>query len=234
MPDLAPPEMPDFSHVHRDQKRYQEDIAEAEKRLKHFEEMGLSSMSENIKDSIKSMKGEVGTGQYYGFNEINLVSTAAILAESMGYELYDRRFYRATRYHFEDYNFWYMKVGDNNLSTLMDGLVAYRPVTCPYPELIEFASDEIKELVDFLEEFPEINGLPLFDHYLVVVPGLDFPNEWQYPPYRHLTRSREILSFEDLSVARNSLNKTLISGNYLNCALLGERAGNTYFISYWR
>jgi len=230
MPDLAPPEISDFSESHRDHRKYQKDIAEAKKRLKHFEEMNLPAMSENIKDSIKSMKEE--SGEYYGFNEISLVMTASILAESMGYELHDR-FYRATRYHFKDYNFWYMKVGDNDLSTLMDGITGYHPQMYPYHQLIEYASDEIKELVDFLEEFPEINGLPLFDHYLVVVPGLDFPNDCQYPPYRHLTRSGEVFSSEDLRLARDSLNKTLIAGNFLNCALLGERAGKYYFISYW-
>lgn len=233
MPDLRSPGLSDFYHVQRDNSRYQKDIAEAENRLKHFEDMGLSSMSQKIQDSITSMRGESGNESYYGFNKVNIKAVAAILAESMGYE-FEYGYYQATRYHFEGYNFWYMQVGDDNLSFLMDGVVRYCPQQYPYQELSSLASDEIKELIDFLEEFPETGNCPLFDHYIVVVPGLNFPNSWQHRPFRYTSRSGDVLKFPQLGDAKDSLNKTLIAGNYLNCALLGERDGHHYFISYWR
>ena len=57
-----------------------------------------------------------------------------------------------------------------------------------------------------LEAFPELGGKPVFDHFLVVVPGLD---------------------------GDMAHEKELISEGRIIPVLLGERDGKCYFISYW-
>ena len=91
----------------------------------------------------------------------------------------------------------------------------------------------MKELVEFLESFPEASGHPLFDHYRVLVPGLDYPNINQAKPaYRKA--SGEAVEFMNAEAAQYDFDRYLVENGHVPAILLGERDGDHYFISYWK
>jgi hypothetical protein len=75
-------------------------------------------------------------------------------------------------------------------------------------------TDTLRKIVTQLDHFPELEGKPLFDRHYLVVPSL-----------KH--------GAEDLSYAtRLAIDEAIINAGCVIPALVGERDGKCYFISY--
>jgi len=201
----------DFSNYVRWASVYEKDISEAEVRFKHFDDLGLLMMSTEIKKSIILIKQESIESQYYGFNKILLSSASAILAKQSGYE--HGLIGGAKKIHVETDWFKYRFFADK-LSLIDDSKVPaleLTPRAYTNQEFNDLLSPEILNLIDYLEEFPDAGGFPLFDHYRILVAGNNY--------FKSIFESIE-------------LDRQLIKRKEIPAILLGERDGDCYFICY--
>lgn len=206
----APKDFDDYFHGFL---RYENDIKEAKKRMARLEDSGLLSMAEEIQIGLNTMIKESQLFQYMGFNKINLVKAAVILGNMIGCV------HPSDRYIIPEGTF--------------EGQAEcrYLPRVYPYHELEDIASDEMKSLVDYLDEYPPLGRRTLFDHFRVLVPG----GEWQESigSLAHSSMERSAgLSFPDVLIGQKRIDETLIRKG-MTAILLGERDGEHYFVSYW-
>jgi hypothetical protein len=242
----------DFDLFWRNVNRYEKDIKHAQERQLYFKGFGLEEMSRAIENSMDQMRAACEANQYYGFNPIDLTLASTILAKMLGYEFNVDLNYSssgngsyafALSDHFGDYEF----ATTNILHP--EGKIEYRPRLYIYPtkEVVEasgmgeepYLPPRMKKLVDHLENFPEAGGHPLFDHYRVLVPGLDYPSanhagfDSKTPPsFRKV--SGELAEFDNWDQAQMELDRHLVEEGLVPAILLGERDGEHYFISYWK
>jgi hypothetical protein len=100
-------------------------------------------------------------------------------------------------------------------------------------EFRDHCPENILNLINYLENFPQLNNKPLFDHYRVVLPCWDHPSSDQKIPFSLADSSGKLLEFFDLFEAQKFYNLELIKKNKIVGALLGERDGEHFFISYF-
>jgi hypothetical protein len=84
----------------------------------------------------------------------------------------------------------------------------------PLITLKKLITPRIQKIVDYLEVLPEKNNKPIFDHFLAIVPGVQFVGVSRNDNYR-------------------SIDMELIGRGCLTPILMGERDGKCYFLSYW-
>jgi len=203
----------DFDDYFHGVLRYENDIKEAKKKMARLADSGLVSMAAEIQLGLSTMIEKSKLSQYMGFNQITLMEAAIILGNMIGcvYSLY--------RYVIPEGTF----EGQSECR--------YLPRIYPYHDLEDIASDEMKSLVDYLDEYPPLGGRTLFDHFRVLVPG----GEWQESigSLAHSsTKMSDGLSFPDVLVGQKRIDETLIRKG-MTAILLGERDGEHYFVSYW-
>jgi hypothetical protein len=231
----------DFQQFHRHAIKYQKDIDEASQRKAHFESHGLTSMAAEIEKSIGEMKAKSWSGMYYGFNKISLVIAAITLGKMCGYKFKEDRQYGhfdaphvmayAQPTMFKEYKFFGDKF-DSQAAVWFDK-IEYMPRIYTYEELKFRGSVKMSELIDLLEEYPELGGKPLFDHYRVLVPGLNYPNHFQTPPFRFKKPDGTMAEYDTIQQSQIDLDMTLLESKAVVGVLLGERDGDHYFVSYW-
>ena len=188
---------------------HEKDIQEAKAISEHLSLLNLSSMKQEVDDSISRMKHQVNQDQYCGFNLLQMPVASIVLAKLHDYTFSTDPFgYGSdTKYniyvqedHFEGFD---LESGNSNRQAMLE----YWPTACTLKEVEDIASKRMRELIDLLEEFPAIGGKPLFDHYRVLLPGLKHDSD--------------------------DLNIELFKAKHTVGVLLGERDGHHYFISYW-
>lgn len=229
----------DFKSYMRWSCMYQSDIDQASIRHKHFSDLGLSLMASEIRNSIDKLRKEAETSQYFGFNKISLTSASVVLAKQSGFkyhvrspESFDRDKILIDNKSFK-YNFFPDKkdslFDDSNFVSL-----EFSPRVYTYHELEPYASEKTKSVVDYLERFPEALGYPLFDHYRVLVPGVNYPSEeCQRLPFHIRLPSGNDFSYPQLQKVQMRLDAELLRQNEIVGLLLGEKDGDCYFISYF-
>ena len=214
----------DFENFWHGKIRYEADIKEAEKRIKRLLDNGLTSMAGEIQLSIDEMTKKSVELQYMGFNSMSLVSVAAILAKMMGY-MYEENVDET------NCSACYIPSGTFEEHQYRCG---YMPIVYPYQEFYSSASDEIKKLIDYLEEYPPLGGHTVFDHYRILAPGGLWKESNRVNPRRsYFGLNDEVWHIPDVSVNQKEMDKALIQGGKMAAVLLGERDGEHYFISYW-
>ena len=203
-----------FDCYERGQSVYKQDIEYAEKKRQHFLDLNLPTMAGEIDKAIRNIEIEMKKNQCHGFNQINIAPFAMTLAKLNGYE---RVFnaegnytLRAPREILPDYSQW------------TDGNNLYAPRLYPYTVWSDHLPNKIVDVIDFLEEFPELNGKPLFDNYWILVPGVD-RNDLEAINMRQ----------DDLVQLHIDLDQKLVDRKNLVPILIGERDGLLYFICYW-
>lgn len=231
----------DFGSFHRNAVKYQKDIDEAESRKSHFDSHGLKAMSAEIEKSIIEMKVKSQADVYCGFNKISLVTASIILGKMCGYKFKEDKEYGScdapyTMVYsqptmFKEYEFFDDKF-DAQAAAWFDK-IEYMPRIYTYEELKWQSSDKMGDLIDFLEMFPELGGKPLFDHYRVLVPGLNYPNHFQTPPFHFKKPDGTVVEYDTIQQSQIDLDMTLLGEKAVVGVLLGERDGDHYFISYW-
>ena len=207
----------DFRAYYRNSNRYADCIQFAERKKKRMSEFGLSNMVATIDDAIADFKKTSEKNQYCGFNRISLSEAAFILSKcndfrvresqkhdsgigEKGYVVY------AKRSKFSQYKFC---AGSN---------LKYRPMLHTLDGMS--VPDGVKEIIDLLEEYPEVGNKPLFDHYKAFVPSMAFND----------VTDRMCLSGDQKQKEHDSV---LLDDGVITAILLGERDGSHYFISYW-
>jgi hypothetical protein len=204
-----------FDCYERGYSIYLQDVEEAEKRRDHFLNLNLPTLAGEIDRSIERIKTEMKTSQCHGFCKIDITTAAMALAKINGYEtrsMDDGASFtiRAPKEILPDYAQW------------ADGNNLYAPRIYSHISWWDEAPDRTKEIIDFLEMFPELGGRPVFDNYWVVVPGVD-------------RNDVEIhgMNQQDLVRTHAELDKHLVRQKNITPILLGERDGELYFICYW-
>jgi hypothetical protein len=228
-----------FKMFFRNGSTYQRDIDEALGRKAHFVQYGLSSMAAEIQASIDEMTLKSRLNTYMGFNKISLSLAAIIVGKQCGYEFSEEGNYLSNSRNaiayakpsaFKDYAFF-----DDHLreDSFWHDKLEYYPRAHTFEELRPMASQEIVKLVEFLEAYPEIGGKPLFDHYRVLIPGLNYPNTFQSEPFHFKKKDGSVAEFASIQETQLELDKSLLREKAVIGILLGERDGDHYFISYW-
>ena len=182
------------------QNVYSKEIKNAEGVIEHLTAMNLPAMKAEVEQSIAAMKVRLATTQYRGFNRITSLEVAAILGKLHEYQ-YSGDGYGTRLKIFADSSLF-------NLESVDSPIYEYTPMTYTFKEMEDTASQQAKDLVDFLENFPPLGGKAVFDHYRVVMPSLFNGNNPKID--RYLLKSQQMVG-----------------------VLLGERDGEQYFISYW-
>jgi len=224
---------------------YQEDFILAEKKAKQYEELGCTSLADEIKKAVATFKLNMEQS-YFGFNRITLTNASAILAKSLGFKLFSfcnnwDSFDRET----------HAVLSKNELKlepkfvTLEKDLSAeflscddqyyfYEPRIYPYHVFEELASDETKQIVNFLESFPEANGKPIFDHFGVIVSGVKyFKNKSKRTNFSVKLENQAVETFCQTDDFVCFLDKKFIQKKIYSAIIVAEKDGKTYFICYF-
>jgi hypothetical protein len=253
-----------FSNFLRFNTSYQDDIKLAEKKAIRYEELGCDSLASEIRKSIALFYDNIDQS-YYGFNRITITNISLVLAKSLGYnytaseEASYSRFMSygnwkteskitVDRSFFGKYNFDPEQIIEFSpiISSLTKSKIFtkknqisynYEPRIYPIHELSDIMTDSVRNIIYTLENFPEAGYKPIFDHFGVIVPGVEFPMK------DDSTNTNKMYSFSDergiihsysiRETALKALDSILIKGEYLYGILVGEKDSKCYFISYF-
>ena len=244
-----------FDKFLRFEKSYEYDLDLAEKKLKKYEDIGCISLAAEIQKSIDIfLKSKEQS--YYGFNKISIAEVAVILAKSLKYNFHSnfcnfvnlqyklsgnilvrRDFFNCYNFDPEkqlEFSSFISQAAGYPIFITKQNLEAfhYEPRVYPLYELKDIISEQTAKIIDTLENFPDVGNKPIFDHFLVVVPGVAFPplkNKF----YSFLDEQGINHSYQLKEDAVKHLDKILIKGRYFYPILIGERDGKCYFISYF-
>ena len=219
----------DFSFFLRFNSTYEKELIAAERKADRYKELGCTSLFNEIKRAIDFYKEQV-EDSYYGFNRITMTNAAIILAKASGYKLVGKKDSLrivADRNCFSNSTDCFF-VQPNDLSW------NYTPRAYPLHKVWDFAPDRIKQCFDYLENFPSAYNKSIFDHYIVVVPGIDgLAPSLDENTFKFYKEAENPLVFSGRDNALMALDKAFIEGQYFVPVVLGERDGKCYFICYF-
>lgn len=187
-----------FSSYIRFNDQYKEEIESAKEKAKRYKELNCLDLEKEIINSLDKFTIQAND-KYLGFHRITIPNAAIILAKLHGFSITTDA---EIRIHNEKFGF---KNG------------SYSPLYHPYCaraysifDMLDVVPDNIKKIIDVLENHPDSCGKPIFDHYIVVVPSV---TSW----------------------TKETIDKKLISDKIIVPVLLGERGDHNtskcYFIS---
>jgi|694.fasta_scaffold13682_3 hypothetical protein len=212
-----------FSLFARFENQLSHEILQSIERKKLFLEHGLSFVANQLEKTISDMEVQAAKRSYYGFNKITLTHAAYTLAKMHGFETNTQS--TSTFYYLPEDKFAFPVKLKNGKQLKMSAM------SYPYHEINEHASEEIKNLIQHLDSFPQIGNRPLFDHFRVVFTGIDCS---YCPEILSLIKNQENFSQpKNFYEAEKFLFHFLTQKGYMIGVLLGERDGEHYFISYF-
>lgn len=222
-----------FSNYSRNTDVWKEEIEEARVELIRFQKLGCTDLAKGIEVDIKNFESQIRE-TYFGFNRIPMTHAAVILAKVHGYDI-KHTSYRSTykilipRAHFKDVNF----AVDNIRSDKDQSWYDYEPRSYTISELKEnhCMSDDMQKFINHLEKFPEVGGRPIFDHFRILVPGIQYPDDdWRRGAYINEQGRKITGTCEKIKAA---VDMMLIKKGVYCPTLLGEKDEHCYFLSYW-
>ena len=83
------------------------------------------------------------------------------------------------------------------------------------------------EIISTLDNFPDANGKPIFDHYGIIVPSI------QYKLNYINDECNMIQNFSNSIDSSKALDKILIKGKHIHPIIIGEKDGKCFFICHW-
>lgn len=223
----------------RNQVVYETELSETKNRIDFYLKFGLNDFARHIQNSFDQIQTCMKKENYYGFNKISLETASIILSKMSGYSLAnadnqdgfpDNVQVFVTPNTFGGYKFWVENdhLYDPNRLFNVFGLV---PRAHPYHELENIAPKRINELIQYLDCFPDIGNRPLFDNYLVLIPGIYYPEPNTTGRYR--LPNGELSEVMRSDLARIKLDREFLAQGILTSALVGIRDREMYFISYF-
>ena len=150
------------SYIRFDQSQVNE-LKQITDKINRYKELGCNFLAEDLKNSTDGQIVEYGS-QYFGFNRINLITCALVLAKFLDIEMNLNRFQISSSF-FEDAWKCHHMYFD------------YKPKVYPYYELEFCSSDYIKEIISYLDKMPDANEKPIFDSFSVLVPTSDIDKD---------------------------------------------------------
>jgi len=195
-------------------------------------------MAAEIQSSVEKMRRESAESQHFGFNKISLTSASVVLSKQCGYKYHARNpdSFDGDKILADSDSFKYRFFVDHKNSLFDDSHFAaleFSPRVYTYHELEPYASDKTRDVIDHLEKFPEAHGYPLFDHYRVLVPGVNYPEQSQSVPYSIRLPNGTDFNCPMLQKVQMRLDAELLQQKEIVGILLGEKDGDCYFISYF-
>lgn len=231
----------DFSYYLRFSKEHEKDIKEIERKGDTYSELGCVALSAKMSEIISEFSEHM-TDMYCGFHRIKMTDVAIILAKEHEFEYSPSRVsHKSGVLHTSSKKFmayhYAGKEGFREFSKPPRSL-HYSPTAAPISEVWDLAPQSLRDVIDHLEAFPEASDRPIFDHYVVIVPGVDYPSK-----PNEITEDEVAFGFTDPNAGvkkfatqeecASELNKVLIKNGTVRPVLLGERDGNCYFVCYW-
>lgn len=227
---------------------YEEEIKRAKAKAGRYKELGCEILCEEIERSLVEFNQQVEDG-YYGFNRITMTTAAVILAKSLGHKMGHARgsLYTAERRQqievdrsfFGDYNFDPHCKSPATFEDSMNfsrishrGPFKYTPRVYPLHEFWSLAPPTVVETINHLEKFPEAGNKPIFDHFGVIVPSVEFLVQ-KDDEYVFLDEMGDEKVFPNIDDASKALDIILVENGYFHPVILGEKDNKCYFISYW-
>jgi hypothetical protein len=232
-----------FSRFMRFDTGYQEELKKAEKKAKRYEELGCISLAEEVRRTMELFR-EHTECNYFGFNRITMTTASIILAKSLGFAYMEgdgdniivnrKLFYNFNPESPIEFN-PYVSMVSGGVTFTDRPLVPYNyePRVYPYHEFAEVASEETKGIICHLENFPDVGDKPIFDHFGVIVPGIEFPLR-KSDSFTFLDKSGIIQKFNTREEALKALDTNLIKDKDIYPIIIGEKDGKCYFISYFQ
>lgn len=226
-----------FKVYNRHSMPYLKEIKSSEEKIYKYADLGCNSIVDKITEQVKQLKINLSY-RYCGFNRVTMTTASAILARMHGYKL-------RTAWDIHDNqvvsiiipsNLLYNLVPDDSdlpaifIPHCLDGSYHYEVRAYPVHQIP--APESMLELVDHLDNFPDMNGKSLFDNLIVLVPSVrlhDYNGTYFIRDLKGNT-----LGFDRQEAAATFLDKTLIENSLVQPVLLGERDSICYFICYWR
>lgn len=246
----------DFKRFLRFDTAYQDEIQKAEKRAKRYTDLGCSALAEEILKTVEHFKENMEQA-YYGFNRITMTNAAIILAKSMGFNyipaqppsLYvskddfsnkivvQRRFFGSYNFDPEYFPVEYSPVVSAHAGTAVfcqrtAPPFLYEPRVYPLHVFWDIANESVVNTINTLEAFPDAAGKPIFDHFGVIVPSVNFPQA-KNGVYSFADRGGVCQSFNSREEAVAELDAILIRDRIIFPIIVGEKDGKCYFISYF-
>jgi hypothetical protein len=216
---------------------YNEEIAEATRKANRLRNLGCLGLAGEIDRSIDVFQCHV-KDCYYGFNRITVTTAAVILARLHDYtisttfthwESNERKCcIKVPRPRFFDFT------TEERPPLSRSDYFLYQPMAYPAHRLNNLASAETKQLIELLDNFPDANGKAIFDHFIAVVPGVQYPTVGHEGCWRVRNYKGVVEVYETSEIASEAVDFSLVENGYITPVLLGERDGKCYFIDYFR
>ena len=236
----------DFRRFLRFDAAYTAELKQAQKKMRRYEELGCSALATEIQKSIASFRENMDQS-YHGFNRITMTNIAIILAKSLGYIFRNTKNSDNSEYiarvdptivipksFFGDYCFdptvtpEFISVTPSTVFVLSKPeFYVYEPRVYPFHELQEIAPKSVLDLINYLENFPDVSGKPIFDHFGVIVPGISYN-------YHHFVNTEGTLETYNCNEdCCKAMDKNFIKNKYFYPIIVGEKDGKCFFVSYW-
>lgn len=233
-----------FSRFLRFDTGYQDELKKAEKKAKRYEELGCQSLAEEVQKTMDLFR-EHTECNYFGFNRITMTTASVILAKSLGYGYVEdgsgdkivinrKAFYNFNPDPIIEYNPYVSMVsGTKAFTDKTQSPYEYEPRVYPYYEFSTIASEETKKIISHLERFPDVGNKPIFDHFGLIVPSVNFPKK-ESGDFTFLNKSGILHIRETREEAVKDLDKIMIENRDVYPIIIGEKDGKCYFISYFQ
>lgn len=229
----------DFNLYVRFNNYKEKEIQKAEAKAFRFKQLRCSGLETEIRKSIELFKNKMEE-VYYGFHRLSMSTASVVLAKMHGYRFGFRSVGTNTPvpdifieknvfYAFDVYNPHRPKEA-----------VSYTPRMYPFALVEDLASDDVRTAVKKLDSMPEVNGRPIFDHIIAVVPGINQPNVAKWHIYKRLEfrlpdgSVKQFNGDKAIFESQVGLDAALIKSGHLNPIILGERNGKCYFICFMK
>ncbi len=177
----------------RNNDMFSGDVEKTKQKIEHYKKLGCLSLCEEITKSLNVFKKQLNE-DYLGFHRINLTSASIVLAKVHGFIRTDKE----------------IVFGSFNSSA------NYKPYIYPWNSVEEYASDQMKKIINRLEYFPACSNKSIFDNIIILVPSI-------------YTNKTEVKSIPN----QKTYDWELVKAGCLHPVVLGERDDKCYFITYW-
>ncbi len=223
-----------FESLVRFENAYADEMTAARRRAERFRSLGCVAMHEEVTKTVEAFQTQMAEA-YQGFNRLTFNAACVILAKWHGYNLVTpfilsdfppERNYKVTveAKHFKGCAF-FLRPEDADLCW------PYSPRVYPLGEMGTLPPD-VTEIVGLCENYHGFGGRPLFDHYAVMVPGIDYP-QCREGEYAFHAEDGTVASFTDQNEARFALDKMLLAAGVFSAVVMGERDGKCYCLCVW-
>ena len=212
----------DFSSFIRNNLAYVNELEEARKKAQRYLSLGCTGLAKNIEESVDYFEKQIQE-VYYGFNRLMMTNAAIILAKAMDC-LLDSSLSQGGK---KNYRIFIKRSHLTDCHFGSSDVLEYRPRAYPL-HAMRHVPENVRKIIDHLEAFPAACGKPIFDNFVVIVPGVFYPQGTCFRDLAGVDRN-----FSSQEEANQAFDEELIKAHYIYPVLLGERDGRCFFISYW-